>query len=61
MYALRLNKSENALNGLVSCLPISSEWDPKIEGHCVDQITLFTVALATDVVLDGEWFLLDIF
>lgn len=43
------------ITGSVSCTIISSNWNPKTEHHCVDQITLFTVALATDVVTDGKW------
>ncbi len=43
-----------ALNRLVSCWPIAFEWNPNLDGKCVDQISLFTAALATDVITDGE-------
>ena len=42
------------LTGIVSCVPIASQWNPNIPFKCVNQIVLFTVALATDVVSDGE-------
>ena len=48
------------LNRPVSCLPIAANWNPNLTAHCVDEIKLFTVALATDVVTDGEWALADI-
>ncbi len=43
-----------ALNRSVSCMPIAFDWNPGLDGHCVDQISLFTAALATDVITDGE-------
>ena len=41
------------LIGLVSCLPVSFQWDPTVKFHCVNQIVLFRTALVTDVVIDG--------
>lgn len=41
---------------LVSCLPISSQWDPTKSSSCIDQIALFTAALSTDVITDGNSF-----
>lgn len=49
-----LDKVQRLLTSLVSCWPISSNWDPNVDHKCVDQITLFTIALATDVVTDGK-------
>ena len=56
-----IEKRSTTLNRSVPNLLIATKWNPNIEGHCIDHISLLTVALATDVLLDGEWFLSDIF
>lgn len=63
LYELHISRNKAALNVLVSCMPISSQWDPTVAFTCVNQISLFTAALATDVITDGEmvitWICLD--
>jgi len=34
---------------MFSCLPIARQWNPEINATCVDQKSLFTAALASDV------------
>ncbi|MCJ1345873.1 hypothetical protein MMC31_004082 [Peltigera leucophlebia] len=46
---------------LFSCMPISSHWDPTIAFTCVNEISLFTAALSTDVITDGLILLLPIY
>ena len=47
------NGNLDVLTGTVSCWPIAFEWNPDLNGTCVNQIPLFQAALATDVITDG--------
>ena len=58
LYALRVYihnfmQLYRLLIRLVSCVPVSYQWDPNVSFHCVNQIVLFRTALVTDVVTDG--------
>lgn len=49
-----INMADMCFSVIVSCMPIQSHWDQNVEGTCVDEPKLFTVALGTDVATDGE-------
>ena len=38
----------------VSCVPISSRWDPTKPSSCLDRLTFYSAALSTDVITDGK-------
>ena len=40
----------------VSCVPISSRWDPAKPSSCIDDISFYTAALSIDVITDGKLF-----
>ncbi|KAI4212892.1 MAG: hypothetical protein LQ351_004417 [Letrouitia transgressa] len=44
-----------------SCTPPRFHWEPKVKFHCINQIRLYTTALATDVVTDGLILLLPVY
>ncbi|KAI4868212.1 hypothetical protein F4820DRAFT_411185 [Hypoxylon rubiginosum] len=46
---------------MFSCTPIASQWDYSLSFTCVDEVALFTTALATDVATDFLVLLLPIY
>ena len=41
---------------LVSCVSISSRWDPAKPSSCIDDVSFYTAALSIDVITDGKLF-----
>ena len=41
------------LTHLVSCAPISFQWDPAVKFHCINQVVLVRTDVVTDVIIDG--------
>lgn len=37
---------------LFSCYPIASNWDPKVEGHCIDLATVIVSCSILNIVTD---------